>query len=99
MTVQRDEILKAAKLAKISIPPKDMDFFLSRIATVFNWVEQLQSLDVKGVEPLVNPMEDMGSQCRVLRSDVVTDGEIAKEILSNAPASAHDMFQVPKVIE
>ena len=33
------------------------------------------------------------------RQDIVNDGEIASEIVANAPASEDDYFMVPKVIE
>ena len=33
------------------------------------------------------------------RDDVVTDGEIADDIIKNAPAAEGHLFQVPKVVE
>ena len=33
------------------------------------------------------------------RPDVVTDGEIAEDIVRNAPASEDHFFLVPKVVE
>jgi aspartyl-tRNA(Asn)/glutamyl-tRNA(Gln) amidotransferase subunit C len=34
-----------------------------------------------------------------MRDDVVTDGEIADEVLANAPLTEDGFFLVPKVIE
>jgi aspartyl-tRNA(Asn)/glutamyl-tRNA(Gln) amidotransferase subunit C len=33
------------------------------------------------------------------RADVVSDGDIAEDILANAPARDDDFFVVPKVVE
>ena len=59
------------------------------------FVEQLSELNVEGVEPMtsVMPME------MKKRPDVVTDGEIADDIVRNAPATESHFFLVPKVVE
>ncbi len=59
------------------------------------FVEQLSEVNVEGVEPMtsVTPME------MKKRADVVNDGEIADDIVSNAPESMNHFFLVPKVVE
>src|SRR5215470_9821102 len=59
------------------------------------FVEQLLEVDVAGVEPMtsVTPM------AMKKRTDAVTDGEIADDILKNAPAAQDHFFLVPKVVE
>jgi aspartyl-tRNA(Asn)/glutamyl-tRNA(Gln) amidotransferase subunit C len=58
-------------------------------------VEQLSEVDIAGVEPMtsVTPM------AMKQRADVVTDGNIADDILKNAPAREDHFFLVPKVVE
>jgi aspartyl-tRNA(Asn)/glutamyl-tRNA(Gln) amidotransferase subunit C len=58
-------------------------------------VESLSGVDVSGVEPIASvlPME------MKKRPDIVTDGGIVDDILSNAPAREDNFFVVPKVIE
>jgi len=99
MSVSQKDVLRAAKLAKIKIATKDTDMFMSRIAKVFEWIEQLQEINVEGVPPLANPMEDMKGFKTPMRQDIVIEGECADAILSNAPKAEHHMFAVPKVIE
>ncbi|HEY5964505.1 MAG TPA: Asp-tRNA(Asn)/Glu-tRNA(Gln) amidotransferase subunit GatC, partial [Xanthobacteraceae bacterium] len=50
---------------------------------------------VEGVEPMtsVTPM------VMKKRHDVVTDGNDADAVLRNAPATEHNYFLVPKVVE
>jgi aspartyl-tRNA(Asn)/glutamyl-tRNA(Gln) amidotransferase subunit C len=59
------------------------------------FVEQLQEVDVAGVEPMtsVTPM------AMKKRHDVVTAGDDAEAVLKNAPQSADNFFLVPKVVE
>ena len=62
---------------------------------MLDFVEQLQEVNVEGVEPMtsVTPMK------MKMRADNVTDGNDAEAILKNAPASEDDLFLVPKVVE
>jgi len=59
------------------------------------FVEQLLEVDVEGVEPMTSviPME------MKKRQDVVNDGEIADDVVANAPATENHFFLVPKVVE
>jgi len=59
------------------------------------FMEQLNEVDVEGVEPMtsVSPME------LKRRDDVVTDGNTQAQILSNAPDTREGFFAVPKVVE
>jgi len=62
---------------------------------ILGWIEQLNEVNVDGVEPLTG-----GAQMALrLREDVVTDGGIAEQVLANAPDRAGDFYAVPKVVE
>ena len=62
---------------------------------IVQWVEQLNQVDVSGVEPMtsVRPMR------LAMRADAVTDGGIRDKVLANAPEAAGGFFAVPKVVE
>lgn len=62
---------------------------------ILQWIEQLDEVDVQGVEPMTSNV----SQPLRLRDDVVTDGDKVADVLSNAPKSADGFFVVPKVVE
>jgi aspartyl-tRNA(Asn)/glutamyl-tRNA(Gln) amidotransferase subunit C len=98
MTVRNTDVLRAARLAQLRVPADEMEGFTSRLLNVFKWINQLQQVEVKGYEPLVNPMDDW-RETTPMRKDEVHDGECAEKILQNAPSAAHDMFVVPKVVE
>ena len=59
------------------------------------FVEELNAVDVEGVEPMTSVMP----MTLRLREDAVTDGEMAARVVSNAPVSEDGFFMVPKVIE
>jgi aspartyl-tRNA(Asn)/glutamyl-tRNA(Gln) amidotransferase subunit C len=63
--------------------------------TILGFVEQLNEVDVTGVEPMtaVIPMR------LKMRDDVVTTSDIAGKVLANAPAASDRFFAVPKVVE
>ena len=63
--------------------------------TILGFMEELNEVDVAGVEPMtsVTPMQ------MKKRQDVVTDGGDAEAILKNAPATQDNYFLVPKVVE
>jgi aspartyl-tRNA(Asn)/glutamyl-tRNA(Gln) amidotransferase subunit C len=62
---------------------------------ILGFVEQLNEVDVSGVEPMTSviPMELKE------RQDIVTDGNKAGDIVANAPATEENFFLVPKVVE
>jgi len=60
-----------------------------------NWIEQLNEVNTDAVEPLAS----VTGHALPMRDDVVTDGEIADQIVQNAPESMSGFFVVPKVVE
>jgi aspartyl-tRNA(Asn)/glutamyl-tRNA(Gln) amidotransferase subunit C len=66
-----------------------------KLNSILGFVEQLNEVDVSGVEPMTSviPM-DMKK-----RADAVTDGNKADDIVANAPATEENFFLVPKVVE
>jgi aspartyl-tRNA(Asn)/glutamyl-tRNA(Gln) amidotransferase subunit C len=62
---------------------------------MLDFVELLSEVNVDGVEPMtsVTPME------MKKRLDVVNDGEIADDVVRNAPDTVNHFFVVPKVVE
>ena len=86
---------KVAKLARISVPEADLPALASKLTGILGFMEQLNEVDVTGIEPMtsVTPMR------LKRRADVVTDGNIQAKILKNAPDAREGFFAVPKVVE
>ena len=64
-------------------------------ATILKFIDRLQSIETDNVDPTSNSLD----QSLVMRDDIASDENSAKEILENAPEKELDFFSVPKVIE
>ena len=95
MAVDKETVKRVARLARIAVSDAEAESLKGELNTILGFVEQLNEVDVTGVEPMtaVIPMRAR------MRDDEVTDGEIADKIVANAPARADRFFAVPKVVE
>lgn len=95
MSVDQATVRRIAKLARIAVDEAAVPHLQGEINAILGFVEQLNEVDVTGVEPMtsVTPMR------MKKRADVVNDGGDAQRVLANAPAREDDFFVVPKVVE
>jgi len=95
MSVDADTVRRIAHLARIAVKDEEVEHLKGELNAILAWVEQLQAVDVAGVEPMtsVTPMK------MKMRKDEVTDGGIPADIVKNAPQSDDNFFLVPKVVE
>jgi aspartyl-tRNA(Asn)/glutamyl-tRNA(Gln) amidotransferase subunit C len=95
MSVDAATVRRIAHLARIAVREDEIPHLQGELNAMLAFVEQLNEVDVSGVEPMtsVTPME------MKKRPDVVNDGEIADEVVKNAPESQDHFFLVPKVVE
>lgn len=95
MSVDTETVKRVARLARIAVSDDDAVRMTGELNAILGFVEQLNEVDVSGVEPMtsVTPME------MKKRQDIVTDGGKADDIVANAPASQDNFFLVPKVVE
>lgn len=95
MSVDTDTVKRVAKLSRIAITDERAESMKSELNTILGFVEQLNEVDVSGVEPMTSVV-DMAMR---KREDVVSDGNIPEKVTANAPASEDHFFMVPKVVE
>jgi aspartyl-tRNA(Asn)/glutamyl-tRNA(Gln) amidotransferase subunit C len=95
MSVDKDTVRKVARLARIAVPEARLEPMARELNGILAWIEQLNEVDVKGVEPMTTPV----AMTLPMREDVVTDGNRQHEILANAPRAEDGFFVVPKVVE
>lgn len=95
MSVDNQTVKRVARLARIAVSENDAERMTGQLNAILGFVEQLNEVDVEGVEPMtsVTPME------MKKRQDAVTDGDRADDIVANAPANEENFFLVPKVVE
>jgi aspartyl-tRNA(Asn)/glutamyl-tRNA(Gln) amidotransferase subunit C len=95
MSVDAATVRRIAHLARIAVAELEIEHLQGELNAMLAFVEQLGEVNVDGVEPMtsVMPME------MKKRPDVVNDGEIADEVVANAPETQDHFFLVPKVVE
>ena len=95
MSVDAATVKRVAHLARIKVSDAEAEALRGELNGILTWVEQLNEVDVTGVEPMTSVLP---MQMRK-RADVVTEGGKADDILANAPAREGSYFAVPKVVE
>jgi aspartyl-tRNA(Asn)/glutamyl-tRNA(Gln) amidotransferase subunit C len=93
-TTQLD-IDHVAKLARLALTPDEKAKFSQQLGDVLHHIEQLEKVDVTGVEPTAHaaPVFNVWSE------DVAKPGLPVEAALKNAPAQRDHMVVVPKVVE
>jgi aspartyl-tRNA(Asn)/glutamyl-tRNA(Gln) amidotransferase subunit C len=95
MSIDIATAARVAKLARIAVPQEDLPKLADELNGIINFMEQLNEVDVEGVEP----MTSVTPQRLKRREDVVTDGSQQEAVLKNAPDAREGFFAVPKVVE
>ena len=94
MSLDPATVRRIAKLSRIRVAEAEIAPLQAQLNGILGWIEQLNEVDVDGIEPLTGTQMAMR-----LRGDQVTDGGIAEQVLANAPDRAGMFFTVPKVVE
>ena len=95
MSIDENTAARVAKLARIKVEDEALPALASDFNRILGFIEQLNEVDVEGVEPMtsVTPVR------LKRRDDVVTDGNQQQKVLANAPDAREGFFAVPKVVD
>ncbi len=94
MAITRDEVRHIAKLANLEFGDEEQDRFTRQLSAILDYVNQLDRLDTRAVEPTAHAGGDAAS----LRDDAAAPTLPQDEALANAPEADHGLFKVPRVI-
>ncbi len=93
--LSRDDVLKLAALARISLSEEEVDAFAGELSAILGYVEQLSSVDVSGLEPT----NQVTGLTNVMRKDEVKDyGYTPADLLKNVPAVEKNQLKVKRMI-
>jgi aspartyl-tRNA(Asn)/glutamyl-tRNA(Gln) amidotransferase subunit C len=95
MPVDQATVRRVARLARIKLNEEDVSCLAGELNSILHWIEQLNEVDISGVEPLTSVV----TMKMKMRADEVTDGHYPKKIVENAAAQEDNFFMVPKVVE
>ena len=93
--VDEATVMRIARLARLKITEDEAKGLKGELNAILKWVEQLNAVPTKGIEPMTSVV----AMAMKKRKDTVTDGEIAEDIVKNAPMTEDHYFVVPKVVE
>ncbi|HJW39986.1 MAG TPA: Asp-tRNA(Asn)/Glu-tRNA(Gln) amidotransferase subunit GatC, partial [Rhizomicrobium sp.] len=88
-------VRRIAKLSRLALDEARVAPMVDELNGIFKWVEQLNEVDIGGIEPMTSVV----AQTLKMRDDVVTDGGQANALMANAPEAEDHFFVVPKVVE
>lgn len=95
MSLDLATVRRIAMLARIHVEDSELGALQADLNSILGWIEQLNEVNVDGVEPLTGAAQ----MALKMRDDMVTDGGYPDKVLANAPERAGDFFVVPKVLE
>lgn len=93
--LSRDDVLKLARLARLSLSEAEIEEYSRELSEILQYVEQLGAIDVEGLKP-TNQITGLKN---VTRSDTVRDyGYGPKKLLENVPSVSSDEIKVKRMI-
>lgn len=91
----RDDVLKLARLARISLTDTEVDSFAEELNAILGYVEQLSAVDVAGL----TPTNQVTGLTNVMREDEVRSyGYAPADLLAIAPSVQADQIKVKRMI-
>lgn len=93
--LSREDVLKLARLARLDLSEEEIETFQDQLSEILQYVEQLQRVDVSGL----NPTNQVTGLTNVMRDDVVKDyGYAPHDLLKNLPAAQDNYIKVKRMI-
>jgi len=99
MSLTPDQLQRIALLARIDVAPGEAAAVTERLNRVLGLIDQLQSVDTRGIEPMSHALDAQLSVQQRLRPDEVSEPDRRDEYQKGAPAVERGLYLVPKVIE
>jgi aspartyl-tRNA(Asn)/glutamyl-tRNA(Gln) amidotransferase subunit C len=95
MALERKDVEHVARLARLELSEEELALYTRQLGDILRYVEQLNEVDVSGVEPLAHGAHG----ANVFRADEVRPSIEREKALEAAPDSDGRHFRVPKVVD
>jgi aspartyl-tRNA(Asn)/glutamyl-tRNA(Gln) amidotransferase subunit C len=89
------DIEKVAKLARLELSSKERETFGNQLDQILTYMEQLNRLDTKGIEPTSHAIPVYNA----FREDETRPSSPKEEVLGIGPEEEKGHFKVPRIIE
>jgi len=91
MAIDRDTVLRVAKLARLELRPDEIDRLTGELDAILAAVSKVGELDLAGVPPTSHPLDLVN----VWGDDEPRPSLPLDDSFANAPAREGDLFRVP----
>jgi aspartyl-tRNA(Asn)/glutamyl-tRNA(Gln) amidotransferase subunit C len=95
MSLQPEDILGIAHLARLQIEPDEVPEYARELSSILALVEQMNAADTRNVEPMAHPLDEI----QRLRADEVTEPDQHERFQAIAPQVRDGLYLVPRVID
>ena len=95
MALSSEDVQRLAHLARIEISPDEALEVRAKLERILELIGEMRAVDTTGIVPMSHAQEVAAP----LREDRVTESDRHAAYQRVAPAVAHDLYLVPKVIE
>ena len=90
----KDEVVKIAQLARISLTEAEVEKFQKELSAVLDYVEELKQVNVDGLEEV----SQVTGLVNVQREDKVVDSTNKEDIFKNAPELKDGFYKVKAIL-
>jgi aspartyl-tRNA(Asn)/glutamyl-tRNA(Gln) amidotransferase subunit C len=95
MNITLEEVRRIAHLAHLCFTDEELEALRGQLDQILAYMDQLNELDITGVEPAVGMAAGRSAS---MREDVRDETLPLEDALTNAPESGQGHFKVPRVI-
>lgn len=95
MSLDREDVLKIAHLARLSVADEDVPRYAQELSGILSLMERMSQVDTSAVQPLAHPLDET----QRLRPDVVTETDRRSLYQRGAPSVRDGLYLVPRVVE
>lgn len=95
MPIDRSTVRHIAALARLRVEEAEEERYVRELQAILSYVEDIQNLNVEGVEPTSTVVAGAPS---ALRPDEERPSDVRDEALAQAPDRDGEYFRVPRVV-
>lgn len=91
----REDVLRLARLARLELTEEEVEQYRTELSDILQYVEQLSSVDIKGIEPT----HQVTGLTNVTRADETRDyGYEPADLLKNVPSVKDGQIKVKRTL-
>jgi aspartyl-tRNA(Asn)/glutamyl-tRNA(Gln) amidotransferase subunit C len=91
MSIDRDTVMRVARLARLDLRPEEVERLTGELGAILDAVSKVSELDLADVPPTSHPLDLVN----VWQDDEPRPSLPLDDVFANAPSRESDLFRVP----